>query len=189
MAMQTTLSTSDSRSTRSVTLTTRDGRAILVRHIRAEDADRLVEFFWRLSSETRWRRFFVPLDNVDPDLVEKTARRMAAIDPTRELALVATTLEDGHEAIVAVARFASFHAGDDTAEASIVVRDDFHGQGIGLQLFDLLIQAAIARGLRHLVLYTQSDNYAILAMVRHLGLPYTSHVSEGLYEISLQLTD
>lgn len=170
-----------------VPLPTRDGRIVRVRHIRPDDAERLVELFWKLSSETRWRRFFVPCDNLDIDLVKRTAQRLATIDRTREVAFVGTVIEQGQEAIVAVARFASFRAGDELAEASLVVRDDYHGQGIGSQLFDLLIQAALARQLRRLLLLTQGDNKAILTMVRHSEVPYTSKVSEGLYEINLLL--
>lgn len=170
-----------------VTLKIRDGRRVGVRHICPEDADRLVELFWRLSSETRWRRFFVPLDHVDPELVRQTARRMAAIDRRREVALVAVTQEAGHEVIIAVARFASAHIGDDTVEGSIVVRDDYQGAGLGSQLFDLLIQAARIRGLRAMTIFTQGDNPATLTIVRHLGVPYTSNFAAGVYEITIHL--
>ncbi len=172
-----------------VTLKIRDGRRVNVRHICPEDADRLVELFWQLSADTRWRRFFIPLDNVDPDLVRRTARRMAAIDRRCEVALVAVTGKANHEVIIAVARFACQKADDQTAEGAIVVRDDYQGMGLGSQLFDLLICAARMRNLRTMTIFTQGDNPATLMIVRHLGMPYTRKFTAGVYEITLQLKE
>ncbi len=170
-----------------VTLKTRDGRRVKVRSIRPDDAERLVDLFWHLSPETRFRRFFVPLEHVDPDLVQQTARRLVVTDPQRELALVGIIPEQGHEVIIAVARFATMQASDTVAEASLVVRDDYHGVGLGYQLLDLLVQAAVKRGLQRLVMLTQGDNMATLALVKHLGLPYTCTYDDGLCEITLVL--
>jgi len=170
-----------------VTLNLRDGRRLNVRHICPEDADRLVELFWHLSSDTRWRRFFVPLDNVDPDLVRRTARRMAAIDRRREVALVAVTPAADHEDIVAVARFACQNAADKTAEGAIVVRDDYQGVGLGSHLLHLLIRAARMHDLRAMSIFTQGDNPAILTIVRRMDIPYTSSFAAGVYEITLHL--
>lgn len=170
-----------------VTLKTRDGRHVKVRSIQPDDIDRLIAFFWQLSPETRFRRFFVPLEHVDPDLVQQTARRLAMIDPTREVALVAVTNENRHEAIIAVARFAALQPGDTVAEASLVVRDDYHGVGLGCQLLDLLVQAAVKQGLQRLVMLTQGDNTATLSLVKHLGLPYTCSYADGLCEITMVL--
>ncbi|GEM_PF-333152 len=170
-----------------VTLKLRDDRRVNVRHICPEDADRLVELFWRLSADTRWRRFFVPLDNVDSELVRRTARRMAAIDRRCEVALAAVACEDGHERIVAVARFACPKAADETVEGSIVVRDDYQGAGLGSQLLHLLIRAARMRGLRTMTIFTQGDNPAILTIIRRMGVPYTTSFATGVYEITLHL--
>lgn len=172
-----------------VTLQTRDGRDVFVRHIRPEDNTLLVEMFWQLSSETRWRRFFAPLDHVDPERVNQEARRLAAINPQREVALVALIAEAGREAVVAVARFVRMEPGGPSAEASIVVRDDFQGQGLGVQLFDLLVQVALAQGLEHMALLTHADNLGLITMVQRLGMPYDSHLGAGLCEIDLQLSD
>ncbi len=171
-----------------ITLNIRDGQSILVRHIRPDDTSRLVDLFWCLSSETRWRRFFVPLDHVDPHLVWKTAQRLAAIDSAREVALVAVIEQQGQETIIAVARFASDRTGEPGAECSIVVRDDYHGLGLGTQMFNLLIQAARQRHLRQLVLLTQCDNLATLALVQHTNIPHTMQLSSGYYEIHLEVT-
>jgi RimJ/RimL family protein N-acetyltransferase len=173
----------------SILLRARDGRKVRVRHLRHDDADRLERLFYRLSSESRYRRFFAPVDHVDPGRVREEARRLATIDPRREVALAAVIQEDGAEEVVAVARYTRLLTNTDAAEASIVVRDDLQGQGLGLQLFDLLIQVALARGIEHLVLLTHADNLGMINLVKRLGLPFKGHFASGLYEMDVQLTD
>ena len=175
--------------TSSLTLHVDDGRPIVVRHIRPDDADRLAAMFWKLSSETRWRRFFVPLDHVDPNLVVEQARRLAEIDVQREVALIALVQEDGTEAAVAVVRYIRPTPDADHAEAAIVVRDDYQGLGLGSELFDLLIQVALVQGIRRLPFVTQGDNRRILHMLERAGIPYDSHLIDGMYEVELQLSD
>jgi GNAT superfamily N-acetyltransferase len=172
-----------------VTLHTRDGRPVRVRHMRRDDAELLERMFYRLSSETRYRRFFVPLDTIDEELVHREARRLATIDPATETALLAVTAEgDGDEA-VAVARFSRLAEREDCCEGSIVLRDDFQGQGLGRQLFDLLLQTAIAGGMRHMALLTHADNVGLISLVQSLGIPFKGRYSAGLYEIDLQLCE
>ena len=172
-----------------VTLTTRDGRSVRVRHMRVDDSELLERMFYRLSSETRYRRFFVPLDNIDEERVHREAARLASIDPATETALIAVVDEDGQEEAVGVARYTCLSHREDACEASIVLRDDYHGVGIGRQLFDLLVQVALAHGLRHMVLLTHADNGGMIALVQGLGVPFKGRYSEGLYEMDVQLTD
>jgi GNAT superfamily N-acetyltransferase len=172
-----------------VTLEARDGRVVHVRHMRDEDADLLERMFYRLSSETRYRRFFVPLDNIEPERLHRETARLAHIDPALETALLATVDEDGREEAIGVARYTCLADREDACEASIVLRDDFQGAGVGRQFFDLLVQVALAHGLRHMVLLTHADNAGMIALVHHLGLPYKGRYSSGLYEMDVQLAD
>ena len=166
-----------------LTLTTHNGQAVLVRHLQATDAQLLEDMFYKLSPQSRWRRFFVPLENVDPEVVRNEALRLATLDPTREVALIALADDEA----IAVARYAGIDANDASVESSIVVREDYQGQGLGLQLMDLLIQIALVQNVRHMVMLTHADNHGMIAIVRHLGLPYKGQFSGGLYEIDLQL--
>ncbi|HMQ33839.1 MAG TPA: GNAT family N-acetyltransferase [Chloroflexaceae bacterium] len=172
-----------------VTLEARDGRSVRVRHMRVDDAALLERMFYRLSSETRYRRFFVPLDSIEEERVHREAARLATIDPTLETALIAVVDEEGREEAVGVARYTCLEERQDACEGSIVLRDDYQGAGIGRQLFDLLVQVALAHGLRHMVLLTHADNGGMIALVQGLGVPYKGRYSSGLYEMDVQLTD
>lgn len=172
-----------------VPLTIEDGRTVCVRHMRRSDAELLERMFYRLSPEALWRRFFVPVDHIDSTRVHSESARLATIDYMRETALIAVEREDGREECLAVARFTMLEDDPDCAEASVIVRDDFQGVGLGRQIFDLLIQVGLARGIRHMVLLTHADNIGMIGLVHSLGLPYSGKYSSGLYEIDLQLTD
>jgi GNAT superfamily N-acetyltransferase len=172
-----------------ISLEARDGRVAQVRHMRQADAALLERLFHRLSSETRYRRFFVPLDNIDEERLHRDTARLATINPTLETALIASNEEDGHEEAIGVARYTCLSSRDDACEASIVLRDDFQSAGIGSQLFDLLVQVALAHGLRHMVLLTHADNLGMIALIHSLGLPYKGRYSAGLYEMDVQLAD
>lgn len=172
-----------------VRLRARDGREVRVRHMRVDDAELLERMFHRLSAETRYRRFFVPLNNIEEERLHREARRLATIDPARETALIAVADEGGREEAVGVARYSCLAEREDSAEASIVLRDDFQQAGVGRQLFDLLVQTALAHGLRHMVLLTHADNLGMIGLVQGLGLPFKGRHSAGLYEMDVQLTD
>lgn len=172
-----------------VSLQVRGGREVRVRHMRPEDAELLERMFYRLSSETRWRRFFMPLDNIDPEQVRREAGRLARVNPDRAAALLATVEEGGREEGIAVARYGRIGDDSECAEASIVVRDDYQSAGLGAQLFDLLVQVGLARGVHHIILLTHADNTGMIGLVHHLGLPYSGKYTSGLYEIDVQLAD
>lgn len=172
-----------------ISLEARDGRRVRVRHMRKEDAALLERMFYRLSSETRYQRFFMPLDHVEEERVHREARRLATIDPIHETALIAIVDESGQDECVAVARYGCLANCDQACEGSIVIRDDFQGGGLGRQLFDLLVQVAMAHGLQHMALLTHADNAGMIALVHGLGMPYKGRYSAGLYEMDLQLTD
>ncbi|MFV9507526.1 MAG: GNAT family N-acetyltransferase [Oscillochloridaceae bacterium umkhey_bin13] len=172
-----------------VTMKLRDGHTVHVRHMREADAELLERLFYKLSSETRYRRFFVPLDSLDEERVQIEARRLAKINPAYETALIAVIEEHGREEAIAVARYTCLHHSDDACEGSIVLRDDFQGKGLGQKLFDLLVQVALTHGLRHMVLLTHADNSGMIALVQKLGLPYKGRYSAGLYEMDVQLAD
>ncbi len=170
-----------------LTITTRNGRALRVRSLTAADAVLLERMFYHLSPETIYRRFFIAAEHASPELVRKSAQRLAAINPRREVALVALAGDEGNEEAIAVARFALLPHNRRVAEASILVRDDYQGTGVGRQMIDLLVTAARERQLERLIFLTHADNAAMIRLATGLGLPWRGHHADGLYEIHVLL--
>jgi RimJ/RimL family protein N-acetyltransferase len=145
-----------------------DGRAVDIRPIQPEDAQRLQSAHTRLSPESRYRRFL----GVKPTLTAEDARYLAEIDGCDHFALVATTLGDGHKgdpSIIAVARFVRLSDDPDVAEFAIVVGDSYQRQGLATELLGRLAAAATARGISRFRATILSDNEAIYKLMQRLS--------------------
>ena len=173
----------------SVTVTSRHGRAVHIRHIAAEDAERLVDLFNHLSPETRRMRFFSPRIDTPDEVLWPEAVRLADINPLVEVALIATVPENGEEHAVGVARLIREAEGAPQAEVAIVLRDDYQGEGLGTALFDLLVQVAMVRGLKRLLAVSLAENVAFQHLVRNSGLPFTSQTIRGETTTTITLSD
>lgn len=136
---------------------------IHIRPISADDAERLVELHDRCSDEARYFRFHA----AKPRLRAAEAEYLAAVGGRAGAALVATTVEDGEERIVADARFDI--VGDGDAEAAVLLRDDVTGRGLGTVLVDRLLERAAGAGLRRLLFDILPENRAMLALARRVG--------------------
>lgn len=158
----------------------RDGRSVLLRAVRPDDAPRLVEFHSRLSPETQYLRFFGP----KPRLTDAEAHYLANVDFDRRFAIVATIREDGADRIVAVGRFDLVDA--DTAEVAVVVRDDHQHAGLGTEIFEQLKAAALSGGVRAFAGEVLAENERMLRLLRHRSASVgTSHA--GIRTVSKPL--
>lgn len=141
-------------SQRRVPFTTRDGRRLVIRRIRQDDAGLLQELHRRNSPETRRLRFFSAMPELDDDRAE----RFAAVDFRQRAAFVATC--EGEESIRAVARYEAVDA--ETVEIAFVIEDHLQGQGLGSALFPVLAEHARSQGYSRLKATTLAENRAML---------------------------
>jgi RimJ/RimL family protein N-acetyltransferase len=173
----------------STTLTSRRGRQVRIRHIRPDDDALLVELFHQLSEQTRRLRFFTPLPDLPDTIVWREAHLLADSNPLQAAALIALIDEDGREQAVGVVRLAADSQDPTTAEVAIVLRDDYQGEGLGTQLFDMLVQVALVRGLRRLRAVALVENEAVHKLVTRVGLPVEYHVSRGEMTMIITLSE
>lgn len=144
----------------------RDGTAVCIRPIRAEDLDMHSAFVAGLSNETGYHRLLSPR-RPQPDELW----RMTHIDYDRELALIATTVVDGAAQQMGVVRYVR---GDtpgtrDVAEFAVVIADAWQRHGLAHKLLRKLIDAAAQAGVKHIEDITLYDNLGMLALARKLG--------------------
>jgi len=145
--------------------TSRRGLQFLIRDMRPEDTDLLVDLFYHLSPDTIYKRFHAVLNDLPEERVRQEAARLARIDPQHAAALIA--LHDEHA--VGVARFYRL-PGTVDAESAVVVRDDYQQNGLGTFLLELLRDKALAMGIEHLIAMVQAQNNPILKVIRRSGL-------------------
>ena len=168
------------------TFRSREGLPLKIRPMTPDDARHLVDLFEHMGPESRFLRFNLALPNPDPDLVWAEAQRMAQVDPEKDGAwLVFADLPDQTNAPVAGGRFVRLD--EDTAEASLAVRDDKQGQGIGGELLLFMIDQARERGVRRLVATIQRANRPLWHLLQSSGLEIEIE-SQGSYSnISVDL--
>jgi len=151
----------------------RGGGEYLVRPIHTEDASMLQELVQSLSPESRYFRFVSSMTELPPTMLAK----LTLIDYDREMALVAAYKErraqpNGdiveRERIIGVSRYIT-NPDQTSCEFSLVVADDFSGQGLGSRLMESIMDVARERGLTEIVGLVLTNNDGMLRLMRSLG--------------------
>jgi RimJ/RimL family protein N-acetyltransferase len=142
----------------------RDGRRVTLRAVRAQDKDKLQEAVRALSVQSSYYRFFSPLRELSPQLLERATRP----EQENELQLVAVVGEGAQEKIIGGARYAAVAASRD-CEFAIAVVDEWHGLGLARQLLEALMRSARARGFERMEGYILATNPRMLGLAKRLG--------------------
>ena len=172
------------------TFTTRKGNVIRTRLIRTDDDGRLIEFFMRLSPESRGRRWHLPIDEFDMETLRERVKPLVAVDNlTNGGAVLATVEEEGREQVVGVARLMRTNPDPEwpEAEAAIVVRDDYHGQGIATELLYRMVLLAKRMSVKTILAIIEADNAPAIQVFRELNLPTQSRTSHGETEMHISV--
>jgi acetyltransferase len=149
----------------------RDGRTVLVRPIRPEDAAAHAEAFRRLSAEDVRYRFFSAMTELSASQIA----RMTQIDYDREMAFVAVEQSgDGPDLTVGVSRLIR-EPGGESGEFAIIVDPSWKGQGLARHLMERLFDWGRAVGMKEIVGQVLAENRPMLAFMRAIG--FTLRVS------------
>ncbi|QIK37105.1 bifunctional acetate--CoA ligase family protein/GNAT family N-acetyltransferase [Caldichromatium japonicum] len=141
-----------------------DGRDLIIRPIRPEDAEMEQAFVRGLSEQTKYFRFMQAIKELTPEMLV----RFTQIDYDREMALIGVMKEGNAEIEVGVARYMG-RPGGESCEFAIVVSDQHRNLGIGSRLMRSLMQNARSRGFRTMEGDVLAVNTRMLALVKSLG--------------------
>jgi len=161
------------------TVLLRDGRLVSARPIEPGDRERLRRAFDRLGTESRYRRFFSPVDH----LTESQLDYLTRVDHHGHEALVA--VED--DEILGVARYVRPVPDSPRAEVAVVVTDDWQGRGLGTQLLDRLSRRARVDGVHTFTAAALSDNHSIIDLLGGLGSTVKRQAGGGQVELEIEL--
>jgi acetoin utilization deacetylase AcuC-like enzyme/acyl-CoA hydrolase/RimJ/RimL family protein N-acetyltransferase len=137
------------------------GTEIQFRPIQPSDARRLQRMFYALSPETVRMRFHGTIKS----LTYEMAQRSAAIDYSRDMAIVGLVGPRSNPEIIAEGRY-TYDPAANMGEFDIVVREDYRGRGIGTLLANYLGKIAYARGLDGVYADVIPENAQSIALLK-----------------------
>ena len=160
-----------------------NGREVLVRPIRPEDAVPLRAAFVLLEPDEVRQRFLHPMK----ELGAEQAERLTHPDPRREFALVAAEpLPPGEALVGAVARIAIDDNGHD-AEFAILVSHYVNGMGLGRHLMRRLVRWAKGRKVQRIYGEVLESNLPMQALATSLGFRQEATGEPGLVRVVLDI--
>lgn len=163
----------------------RNGTPVLIRAIRRDDRQRIIDAFRKLDQETIYTRFF----SAKKELSETDLARIEASDFVRAAALVATLGEGDDEIIIGAGGYTVVDRPGEppTAEVSFTIEEDYQGQGLSGLFMRLLTQIARERGLRRFEAEVLAGNTAMLKVFQRSGLPMQRHTEDGVVHVVMAL--
>lgn len=163
----------------------RNGKLVLIRPIRPDDAPRLQHGLTHLSPESIYYRFL----EATKQITDEQAQRLSNLDYQTQMALVASVIENDFEHLVGVARYAM--RGPDypgEAETAVIVRDDYQGQGLATMLFARLIRYASKNGVNQFIGTIHQSNRSVMNLIRHSGFPFEREMIEpGVFFVRIRI--
>jgi GNAT superfamily N-acetyltransferase len=159
----------------------RDGSIVELREIRPEDKASLAAGFERLSPESRYRRFFSPLER----LSETDLAYLTEVDHHDHEAVIALDLEGEP---VGVARYVR---GDEkeVAEVAVVVVDDWQGKGAATALLERLAERAAENGVERYVALILQENAEAVELFRSVAAATSGprRTEDGYLELEIEI--
>ncbi len=136
---------------------------MLVRPVRVDDKAAIRAAFEHLSEESRYRRFFAVMRT----LSDTQLRYLTELDHHDHEALIASDPATGNG--IAVARFVRSASDPTSAEAAVVVDDDWQGRGLGTALAGDLAHRAREEGIERFEATLLAGNDRMLHVINSLG--------------------
>jgi GNAT superfamily N-acetyltransferase len=167
--------------------TLRNGLAVTIRHLRADDRARIAKAVRQLDRESIYTRLF----SYRNELTEVGLDRIMRVEPGREVALVVTTGAGEDEIVIGSGRYVVTNPDEKerAAEVAFVVEEDYQGLGIASRLLRHFARLAREQDIAALEADVLAQNKSMLSVFARAGLPMTSRRDGGAVHVTLALRD
>ncbi len=163
-------------------VTLKDGSRAVIRPIRPDDKQALVDGFERLSEESTYRRFLRPVTR----LSARELQYLTEIDYASHFAWVAADADDQSRGY-GVARYVRDPKDPNVAEAAVAIVDDQQGKGLGTILMKVLVATARENGITTFRAWVLGENRAVLGALERLGASRTPE--DGVIRVEVDLEE
>ena len=158
-------------------------KKIFFRPVKPTDEAIQREFFYSLSDESLYFRFFNRVKSMPHEKVQP----MVNIDFREEISIVGLLGEAGDDVMVAIGGFQIDHT-DNVAEVAFVVRDDWQRHGIGTFLMKKLVDIAKDHGLDGFKAEVLAHNRKMLNVFHECGYPVSTRFDDGSYAVHVSFS-
>lgn len=165
-------------------VTLRDGSELAIRPVRPDDKDAIAAGFERLSPESRYRRFFAPLQR----LTARDLEYLTEVDHHDHEAVIGFDAATGDP--VGVARYIRSDVPAE-AEVAVTVVDAWQGRGAATALLDRLVVRARDEGITHFLAIVLTENEDAIELFDQLAPSGSEHrrSASGHLELVIDLPE
>jgi len=163
--------------------TLKDGTAVTIRAIRAEDSSSVLQAFKGMDKESVYRRFFSPKKELSPAELEQ----LTDVDFGKVVALVVTKATEKGEVLIGGGRYAVDDPAASAAEIAFMTSGDYRGLGIASLIVKHLRHIAQDAGVQRFEAEVLAENQPMLAVFRRSGLPMRLKRSGSIFHVTLSL--
>jgi len=162
--------------------TTKKGLEIFLRPVKITDEPMLKDFFYDLSEDSMYMRFF----SARKDMPHKRLQDFVVVDWSRKMEILAVIKEKEREkeTIIALGQY-ELNPDKYLAEVAIVVKDEYHGMGVGKELLSYLTYIARRHGLLGFTADTLVENKGMVSLFEKMGFYTEKRREEGVYEMKM----
>ncbi len=154
------------------------GLKILLRPVKISDEPLLKEFFYSLSDESMYQRFF----SARKDIPHKMLQDFVIVNYKNIMILLALTEKDGKMSVCGLGQY-SLNRDMHTAEVALVVRDDCQGKGVATELLTYLTYLAKKQGLLGFTAEVLSGNDPVFRIFDKMGFAVSKRNEAGIIEM------
>ena len=162
------------------TRVTLGGRELSCRPIKPTDDSLLKDLFYSLSDDSIYKRYFSQIKIMPHERLQEETN----VDyDTRMTMVCLAAREGGVEEAVALGQYV-LDESTNRAEVAFMVRDDWHGKGIGTHLVRTVIGIAKEKGVEGITAVVWPQNQSMLNILYKLGYTVKSRFEDDAYKLT-----
>ncbi|MGB2988063.1 MAG: GNAT family N-acetyltransferase [Phycisphaerae bacterium] len=158
----------------------KDKSRVFMRPLKLTDEPMLRSLFYKLSPKSVHYRFFRMIQAMPHEKLQELLR----IDYEANMALVVLTGSTENAEMIGIAHHLK-EPRTNYAEAAFLIRDDWHGKGIGTKLMNALVEIARRQGIAGLTSEVLAENHGMLRIFHKCGYPVESKLEQGVYYLRI----